>query len=301
MKFSYFPGCSLKGLGRAYEESLLPVMQHLGVELQELDDWNCCGATAYMAVDEAKACVLAARNLALAEKSGIAQMLAPCAACYLVLNKTKHYMHDYPAMKKTVDHALSVVGLRYSADMPVRHPLDVLLNDVGLEAIQQRVVHPLKGLKVATYYGCQIVRPYSTFDDQYNPTAMDRMIEALGATVVRYPLKTKCCGGSLTGTVPKAGIRMVYILLNEARKRGADCLATVCPLCQFNLDAYHAQVKSEYGPVIVPTVYFTQLMGLAFGLPEERLGFKRAAVPFKWRPTTPAAPEPTAVHAPAHA
>jgi heterodisulfide reductase subunit B len=279
MKLSYFPGCSLRGLGRAYEESLLPVMKHLGVELVELDDWNCCGATAYMAVDEAKACVLAARNLALAEKSGLAQLMAPCAACYLVLNKTKHYFHDYPAMKQTMDRALSVVGLHYSGNTPVRHPLDVLINDVGLEAIAQKVVRPLKGLKVATYYGCQIVRPYATFDDQYNPTSMDRLIEALGATVVRYPLKTKCCGGSLTGTVPKAGIRMVYILLNEAKKRGADCLATVCPLCQFNLDAYHAQVKSEYGPVMVPTVYFTQLMGLAFGLKSEEVGLQRCIVP----------------------
>ena len=295
MKFSYFPGCSLKGLGRAYEESLLPVMRHLGVELEELEDWNCCGATAYMAVDEAKACVLAARNLALAEESGLTQMLAPCAACYLVLNKTKHYIREYPAMKGTIDRALSVVGLRYRGEVPVRHPLDVLLNDVGLEAIKQRVVRPLRGLKVATYYGCQIVRPYATFDDQYNPTSMDRLLEALGATVVRYPLKTKCCGGSLTGTVPAAGIRMVYILLHEARKREADCLATVCPLCQFNLDAYHAQVKSEYGPVTVPTVYFTQLMGLAFGLPEKELGLRRAAVPFTWRPgasSAPAAPAP---------
>ena len=151
----------------------------------------------------------------------------------------------------------------------------------------------LTGLKVAAYYGCQIVRPYATFDDQYNPTTMDRLIEALGATVVRYPLKTKCCGGSLTGTVPEAGIRMVYILLNEAKKRGADCLTTVCPLCQFNLDAYHAQVKAEYGPVMVPTVYFTQLMGLAFGLPDTQLGLKRAAVPFKWRPAPPPAPPVT--------
>ena len=166
----------------------------------------------------------------------------------------------------------------------LRHPLDILLNDVGLEAIKQRVRRPLKGLKVAPYYGCQLVRPYSTFDDQYNPTAMDRLIEALGASVIRYPLKTKCCGGSLTGTVPEAGIRMVYILLNEARKRGADCLATVCPLCQFNLDAYHSAVTSQYGPVVVPTVYFTQLMGLAFGLPESDLALNRAAVPFQWRP-----------------
>lgn len=289
MKLAYFPGCSLKGLGRAYEESLLPVMRHLGVELVELDDWNCCGATAYMAVDEVKACVLAARNLALAEKTGQHQLMAPCAACYLVLNKAKHYFHDYPAIKKTMDHALGAIGLKYDGDTAVRHPLDVLLSDVGLEAIRQKVVRPLKGLKVAPYYGCQIVRPYATFDDQYNPTAMDKLIEALGATVVRYPLKTKCCGGSLTGTVPAAGMRMVYILLNEARKRGADCLATVCPLCQFNLDAYHAKVASQYGPVRVPTVYFTQLMGLAFGLPEKELGLNRSAIRLDWRP----GPEPT--------
>jgi len=113
---------------------------------------------------------------------------------------------------------------------------------------------------------------------------MDRLLEALGANIVRYPLKTKCCGGSLTGTVPEAGIRMVYILLNEARKRGAHCLATVCPLCQFNLDAYHDQVAARYGPVPIPTVYFTQLMGLAFGLPENDLGLGRSAMTFKWRP-----------------
>jgi heterodisulfide reductase subunit B len=289
MKYSYFPGCSLKGLGRAYEESLLPVMKHLGVELEELDDWNCCGATAYMAVDEAKACVLAARNLALAERNGGHQLIAPCSACYMVLNKTQHYCHDYPQMKATVDRALACVNLKYSGQATVRHPLDVLINDVGIDTIRQKVVRPLKGLKIAPYYGCQIVRPYATFDDQFNPVTMDKLLQALGAEVVRYPLKTKCCGGSLTGTLPEAGIRMVYILLNEARKRGADCLATVCPLCQFNLDGYHAQLRSQYGDaVLIPTLYFSQLMGLAFGLPEQELGLRRAAIPFKWRPPVPA-------------
>jgi heterodisulfide reductase subunit B len=296
MKFSYFPGCSLKGLGRAYEESLLPVLRHLGIEFQELDDWNCCGATAYMAVDETQACALAARNLALAEKSGLHQMMAPCAACYLVLNKTKHYLSESPAMKERVDRGLAAIGLKYSGNTPVRHPLDILLNDIGLEAIKQKVRRPLKGLRVAPYYGCQIVRPYATFDDQYNPTTMDRLLQALGATVVRYPLKTKCCGGSLTGTVPEAGIRMVRILVHEAKRLGADCLATVCPLCQFNLDAYHAPVQAEFGAIMVPTVYFTQLMGLAFGLPEKELGLKRAAVPFTWRPAAEA-PAPAAAQA----
>lgn len=284
MKYAYFPGCSLKGLGRAYEESLLPVMKHLGVELQELADWNCCGATAYMAIDEAKACVLAARNLALAQKAGHGQLLAPCAACYLVLNKTKHYFQEYPAMKRLVDQALRAIGLNYDGNTAVRFPLDVLLNDVGLEALKRQVRRPLTGLKVAPYYGCQVVRPYATFDDQFNPTSLDRLLEALGATVVRFPLKTKCCGGSLTGTVPEAGIRLVYILHNEAKKRGADCLATVCPLCQFNLDGYHHQITAEYGPVLVPPVYFTQLLGLALGLPEAELGLHRAAIPFTWRP-----------------
>lgn len=281
MKYAYYPGCSLKGTGRAYEESLLPVMKHLGVELQELDDWNCCGATAYMAVDEGKACVAAARNLAIAEKTGLQQMVAPCSACYLVLNKAQHYMHDYPAMRELVQRAMGVVRLSCGCDTPVRHPLDVLLNDVGLEAVKQKVVRPLKGLKVAPYYGCQIVRPYATFDDQANPTSMDRLLEALGATVVKWPLKTKCCGGSLTGTLPEAGLRLSYILLKEAIKRGADVIATVCPLCQFNLDAYHPKIAARWEPVPIPTVYFSQLMGLAFGLPADQVVLNRGMVPMK--------------------
>lgn len=292
MKFTYFPGCSLKGLGRAYEESILPVFRELGIELNELEDWNCCGATAYMAVDEAKAFVLAARNLALAERQGQQALMAPCSACYLVLNKAKHAIQDSPAMADKVRRGLSTAQLKYTGTVPVRHPLDILINDVGVEAIRQKVRTPLRGLKVAPYYGCQIVRPYSTFDDQYNPTTMDRLLEALGATVVRYPLKTKCCGGSLTGTVPEAGTRMVYILLKEAMKRGADVVATVCPLCQFNLDAYHAQITSAYEAVPIPTVYFSQLMGLAFGLPARELGLHRAAVPFRW--TAPARVEAAA-------
>jgi len=279
MKFTYFPGCSLKGLGRAYEESLLPVFGHLGIELNELEDWNCCGATAYMAVDEAKSFVLAARNLALAEQQGDQAIMAPCSACYLVLNKTKHALVESEVMGKRVRRALSIGHLTYKGHTPVRHPLDILINDVGLEAIRAKVVRPLKGLKVAPYYGCQIVRPYSTFDDQYNPVTMDKILEALGATVVRYPLKTKCCGGSLTGTVPEAGLRMAYILLKEALSRGADVIATVCPLCQFNLDGYHAPIAAKFESVRIPTVYFTQLMGLAFGLNEKQLGLNRMLVP----------------------
>jgi heterodisulfide reductase subunit B len=281
MKYSYFPGCSLKGLGRAYEESLLPVMRHLGIELNELDDWNCCGATAYMSVDEHEASVLAARNLAIAEKAGPQDLLTPCSACYLVLNKAKHNVADFPEVAANVHRALQTANLSYKGTTAVRHPLDVLFHDVGVEAIKQKVVRPLKGLKVAPYYGCQVVRPYSTFDEAWNPTTMDNILAALGAEVVHYPLKTKCCGGSLTGTVPEAGLRMCYILLKEAVRRGADVIATICPLCQFNLDGYHDQIAKRWGSAKIPTVYFTQLMGLAFGFSPQQLGLQRCFVPMK--------------------
>ena len=281
MKYSYFPGCSLKGLGRAYEESLLPVMRHLGVELTELDDWNCCGATAYMSVDEGEACVLAARNLAIAEKTGPQDLLTPCSACYLVLNKAKHNVEDFPQTREAVERALKAANLNYSGRTAVRHPLDVLFHDIGVEAIKQKVVRPLTGLKVAPYYGCQVVRPYSTFDEAWNPTTMDEILAALGAEIVHYPLKTKCCGASLTGTVPEAGLRLSYILLKEAVRRGADVIATICPLCQFNLDAYHDQIEKRWGTVRIATVYFTQLMGLAFGFEPKQLGLQRNFVPMK--------------------
>ncbi len=281
MKYSYFPGCSLKGTGRAYEESLIPVMKSLGAELEELDDWNCCGATAYMAVDEVKACVMASRNLAIAEKAGNPEVLAPCSACYLVLNKTKHYLHDSPPVAHVVNQALKTANLTYSGNTPVRHPLDIIVNDIGLETIKKKVKIPLKGLKVAPYYGCQMVRPYATFDDQYNPTSMDRLFQALGAEVVRFPLKTRCCGGSLTGTLPEPGLLCTYIILKEAIKRGADVVATVCPLCQFNLDAYHDQIAAKWEPTRIPTVYFTQLMGLAFGMDPVQLGLQRGFVAMK--------------------
>ena len=310
MKYSYFPGCSLKGTGRAYEESLLPVLNALGVELEELDDWNCCGATAYMAVDEVKACVMASRNLAIAEKAGHQELLAPCSACYLVLNKTKHYLHESPAVEAVVQKALHQANLTYSGNTPVRHPLDVLVNNVGLDAIKKRVTHPLKGLKVAPYYGCQIVRPYATFDDQYNPMTMDRLLEAIGCTMVTYPLKTRCCGGSLTGTLPEPGLLCAYVILKEAITRGADVISTVCPLCQFNLDCYRDKMASKWGNETVPdpqnpaarvavgprlnmpVVFFTQLIGLAFGLSEKELGLNRG---FTRMPKPPCAqPQPAA-------
>jgi heterodisulfide reductase subunit B len=164
----------------------------------------------------------------------------------------------------------------------VRHPLDVLVHDLGKEKLTAAVKQPLSGLKVACYYGCQLIRPYAEFDDQHNPTTMDDLMTWTGATTVTWPLKARCCGGSLTGTVPEVGLRLSYILVNEAKKRGADVIATACPLCQFNLECYQKQMTAKYGNgANIPVVYFTQLLGIALGVPSKKLGLHRLFVPFE--------------------
>lgn len=283
MSYIYFPGCSLKGLGKAYEESFLATFEKLNIKMTELDDWNCCGATSYNSMDELKAFGLSARNLALAEKygngDGALDLIAPCAACYLVLSKTQRYLKEYPKIGNTIHEAVSSAGLSYQGTVNVRHPLEVVLNDIGMEKVAAQVKKPLKGLKVACYYGCQIVRPYSTFDDQFNPMAMDKLMKALGADVIDWPLKTRCCGGSLTGTVQDVGVRLSYVILKEAKRRGADVVATACPLCQFNLECYQDKMRSWYKDSIdFPVAYFTQLMGLAFGIDNKKLAMQRLFV-----------------------
>jgi len=273
--YAYYPGCSLSGLGKPYDESLRAVFGHLGLGLEEIPDWNCCGATSYMSVSEDKAVALAARNLALAEQMN-AQVVAPCAACYLVLIKAQHMIADYPAIADKVHKGLQAAGLTYKGHATVRHPLDILVNDVGLDAIKTRVTAPLTGYRVAPYYGCQIVRPYGAFDDPLRPQTLDRLMAAAGAEVVDYPLKAHCCGGSLMGTMEDIGVRLNFLLLKEAKSRTANVLATVCPLCQYNLEAYQDKMRRTFHEnVDLPVVYFTQLLGLAFGLQPKTLGLQR--------------------------
>jgi heterodisulfide reductase subunit B len=273
--YAYYPGCSLSGLGKPYDESLRAVFRHLGLGLEEIPDWNCCGATSYMSVSEEKAVALATRNLALAEQMG-AEVVAPCAACYLVLTKAQHMMGEYPALAAKVHKGLQAAGLAYQGRAVVRHPLDILVNDVGLDAIRAKVTQPLTGYRIAPYYGCQIVRPYGSFDDPLRPQTLDRLMAALGATVVEYPLKAHCCGGSIMGTMEEIGVRLNFLLLKEAKTRTANVLATVCPLCQYNLEAYQDKMRRTFHEdVRMPIVYFTQLVGLAFGLQPKAVGLQR--------------------------
>ncbi len=274
--YLYFPGCSLRATGIAYEESLLALFRMLGIPLEELRDWNCCGATSYMSIDEGSAFLLSARNLSIARQAGSRDLLAPCSACYLVLRKTQDYTARYPEIGAKVSHYLKEVGLEPFDSVGVRHPLEVLYNDVGVEELRTRVRRHWHGGRVACYYGCQAVRPYDEVDTPMNPTRMDELLQAVGIPTVDYSLKTKCCGGSLTGTVPEVGVRLNYILLKEAARKGAEAIVTICPLCQFNLDAYQSEIRAKSRePLDIPILYFTQMLGWALGADAQELGLHR--------------------------
>jgi heterodisulfide reductase subunit B len=284
MKYLYYPGCSARSTGKPYEESMLSVFKALEIPIEEVEDWNCCGATTYMAINELKAFALCARNFALAERQAAGEeeidIVAPCAACYLGLNKAQHYLGEFPEIRAKICEGLRAAGLESTGRVRIRHPLDVLVNDVGLERISSSVTEPLAGFRVACYYGCQIVRPYAEFDDQHRPSTMDRLMESLGAEVIDWPIKTRCCGGSLTGTVQQCGLRLSAMILNEAKNRGCNVIATACPLCQFNLECYQSQMKRQFGyDFQMPVAFFTQLLGVAFGIPKRKLGLQRLFLP----------------------
>jgi heterodisulfide reductase subunit B len=281
MAYTYYPGCSLESTSKAYDESLRKVFELLRLELKELPDWNCCGATMYMSVDENLASSISARNLALAEKVQ-QDVVAPCSACFNILSKTHRLMRDNAAMREKVNDILAPAGLKYNLSLRIRHPLDVLVNDVGVEMIKVEAKKDLAGLRIANYYGCQIVRPERGFDDRENPTTMDDLFEALGAVNVYFPMKVRCCGGMLMTTYPDVALKLVKELLECAEENEAECIVTTCPLCQINLEAYQGKVNARFNTKFnIPILFFTQLLGLALGAAANELGLQRQLIPFK--------------------
>ena len=278
--YTYFPGCSSShGGAKAYGRSSQAVAKALDVELIELEDWNCCGSTPYSSVDELTSLCLSARNLALAEKRGL-DLVTPCSSCYVMLNRTNSHLKEYPPVKAKVDEALAAGSLEYHGTIRVRHLLDVLVNDVGYDAINSKVKRNLGGLKIAPYYGCQVVRPRPSFDHSENPQSLDKLIASLGGEPVPFPLKSRCCGGALIISEEALALDLIRKLLDSAASNGAECLITVCPLCQTNLDAYQSRVNKKFKTNFnLPVLFFTQLMGLAFGLSDEDLGLKTCIVP----------------------
>lgn len=271
-QYAYFPGCSLEKIALSYNQSTKEAAKKLGVELKELEDWNCCGATAYFHVDEILAYTLCARNLAMAEKENL-DLVAPCSACYKNTFFTNKYLKEDPDMVDHINVALQEDDLHFSGNISVRHLIEVFTEDVGMEEISERVSQPLQDLRVAPYYGCQIVRPRKDGEEIEQPDFFEKLLSAVGAEPVDFALKTRCCGGSLLISSREAALGMIHKLLKNAEDSGAAVIATACPLCQINLECYQNQVNQEYGTNFsVPVVYFTQLLGLAFGIPNKRLG-----------------------------
>jgi len=285
MRYAYYPGCSLTRTAAPYDLSAKAIAGPLGLSLDEVDDWNCCGATEYISVSRAAAYALVGRNLALAAASGVSRdLVAPCSACYLNLRKVDRYMAKYPGLRERTNAALAAGGLHYEpGSLRVRHLLNVIVEDVGLDALRGHVVRTLDGLRLAPYYGCLIARPQwngdgAAIDPEY-PTHLDRLLRALGAEVVDFPLKTHCCGGHMTQISADTAYELIRRLLHNAAEYQADVIVTACPMCQLNLDAYQSQVNHHFGTSYrLPVLYFTQMIGLAMGLEPAVLGIGREIV-----------------------
>jgi len=277
--YSYFPGCCMYEDSRAYDLSARAVAKVLDIDLAELEDWNCCGSTPYTVVDELSAFCCCARNLALAEKRGL-DLVAACSDCYLILNRTNQHFEEYPEVRRKIEEALATGGLEYHGTVKVRHILDVVANDISSADIKAKIKVDLSDLKVAPYYGCQVIRPKPSFDDVEYPESMDRLIESLGAQVAPYPLKTRCCGGSLILSEQDVALELIHKLLDNAMSNGADCVVTVCPFCHLNLDAYQGVANRKFKTNFrLPVLFFTQLMGIAFGIESKELGLRENIVP----------------------
>ena len=302
MRYGYYPGCSLGCTARPYGTSTEAIVGLLGIELEEVEDWNCCGATEYFSLNKAAAYALVGRNLALASsQDNIEQLTTPCNACYLNLKKTDYYMGKYPKLDKLTNEALAAGGLSYTpGSLRIRHLIDIIINDVGYDSLADKVVRPLTGVRLAPYYGCLITRPEISeepLDDFEQPTFLDKLLATLGADVADYPLKTQCCGGHMTQIDTEAGHPLIHNLLQNANENNADAIVTLCPMCHLNLDAYQTHVIRHFDTTFkIPVLYFTQMIGLALGIEPKELGigqeFVSAAEMIKKIGTEPEVPEP---------
>jgi len=269
LKYAYYPGCSLEATAKEYGQSVRAVCSHLGIELTEIPDWSCCGASSGHSTSRKLACTLAGRNLALAEEMGM-DIAVACPACYIRLRNAHHEMQNDDRLREELS---SVMSLSYQAEHGTRHLLDIIVNEIGLENLKSKVVKPLKGLKLAAYYGCYLVRPPElvAFDDPENPRCLDDLLSALGAEVRDWSGKVDCCGGSLSLSKRDIASQMVGGLIEMARQAGAEAMVAACPLCHANLEMRQTGADGKKLPVF----YFTELIGLALGIAEARSWLKR--------------------------
>lgn len=272
-KYAYFPGCSLHSTAYEYDLSARAVSGKLGLELVEVPDWNCCGATSAHSTSHLLGVALPARTLAIADKMGL-DLTAPCAACYQRFVAAYKEMQDETKRQRICQ----AIEKEYTGNHGVKNFLEIFTTPEMLSEIKAKTVKPLEGLKVACYYGCLLVKPpqlVGGFDDPENPQSMDNLVRALGGEAVQWPYKTECCGASLFLSAEDAAIRLTNDILKIARDAGADCIATACPLCHQNLDMRQRTAKSRFDmDHKLPITFFTQLIGLGLGIPQRELGFK---------------------------
>ncbi len=279
MNYAYYPGCSALGSSADYELSTRAVCESLGITLDQIDDWSCCGSTPAHAVSTELSAALSARNLSLAAKTaGEGGLLTPCPSCLSNLRLAAHRMED-PVFRAGVDELLDEPS---GAFPPTRSVMQMLLEDFGLEAIKRRTARLLLGVRLVPYYGCLMSRPAEVmnFGDPENPTGMEDLLRACGADmVVDFPAKTECCGASHGIPSQKMTARLSGKILALAEDHGADAIVVACPLCQMNLDLRQEQAAKAVGRNFkIPVLYFTQIMGLAFGCSPARLGLDKLCV-----------------------
>jgi heterodisulfide reductase subunit B len=269
LKYAYYPGCSLESTAREYDLSVRAVSSNLGIELVELPDWSCCGASAGHSTNHRLASALVGRNLALAENEKL-DIAVACPACYLRFRTTYQEVKDDSQKQREL---ANLIGMPYEAKFRIRHLLDVICNDIGLDRVKERLTKPLGGLKVVAYYGCYLVRPPKVvaFDDPENPQSMDKLLTTLGAEVRDWSGKVDCCGGSLSLSKRMIAGQLVRDIIDTAQQAGAEAIVTACPLCHSNLET--RQTADRQGKL--PIFYFTELMGLAMGIPGARSWLKK--------------------------
>jgi heterodisulfide reductase subunit B len=274
MKLSYYPGCTMKNHAANFESSLLFSMKHLGVEVEEIDRWNCCGTVSSLTQDNTMRQLAPVRNMLRVKEANASRVMTACSMCYSVLKRANDKVKADPALLASMNEFMSDETTKYEGDVEVVHTLQVL-NELKTkpDTIKAKVVKPLKGLKVACYYGCMLVRPRSVaFDDVEDPMLLDQLVTTLGGKPVDFSHKTECCGAYQTVDKPEIIAGRTNQILTDAREQGADVVAVSCPLCAYNLD-HRQEITHRLYPGFegVPIVYFTQLMAIAFGCDESVL------------------------------
>jgi len=278
MNFAYYPGCSARGSSKDYEMSTQAVCKALDMNLVDIPDWNCCGSTPAHAVDTELSAALCVRNLDIAAQQKAEVLLTPCPSCLSNLRMASKRMED-PAFRSRVDELLD--GPSAKEFPPVTSVMQGIAQQFDMAAIAERVRTSLKGLKLVAYYGCLMSRPAEimNFGDPENPTLLESMLAACGAEMLDFPLKTACCGASFGIPERAMTAKNSGRILDLATRLGADAIIVACPLCQMNLDLRQEQAGAAAETRFhMPVLYFTQMMGIAFDLPEAQLGLNKLRV-----------------------